>query len=287
MTSTAARLLAGSFRSFAHSRATLALNRASSSSRIGTPLVRGAHFARSAMASFGPEPPPAKKAKENSWDKNGDTFNKVASSAAAERNRQPIADVVVPLLAHLDCGLVVELACGTGQHVAHVAPLLPNLTWLPTDLTDESFGSVTHHTRGLENVLEPGVLDASDASWPDRFAGSWEPPVAVLVVNMTHISPWEATVGTVLGAAKLLEDTVDGLLMIYGPFKVKGEHTSEGNATFDQSLRERDPAWGYRDVEAVESLGAAHGFVTEKVHEMPANNLMLIMRRRAKIEPAE
>mmetsp|Transcript_7968 Transcript_7968/g.32267 ORF Transcript_7968/g.32267 Transcript_7968/m.32267 type:complete len:288 (-) Transcript_7968:51-914(-) len=287
MTSTAARLLAGSFRSFAHSRATLALNRASSSSRIGTPLVRGAHFAQSAMASFGPEPPPAKKAKENSWDKNGDTFNKVASSAAAERNRQPIADVVVPLLAHLDCGLVVELACGTGQHVAHVAPSLPNLTWLPTDLTDESFGSVTHHTRGLENVLEPGVLDASDASWPDRFAGSWEPPVAVLVVNMTHISPWEATVGTVLGAAKLLEDTVDGLLMIYGPFKVKGEHTSEGNATFDQSLRERDPAWGYRDVEAVESLGAAHGFVTEKVHEMPANNLMLIMRRRAKIEPAE
>ena len=287
MTSTAARLLAGSFRSFAHSRATLALNRASSSSRIGTPLVRGAHFAQSAMASFGPEPPPAKKAKENSWDKNGDTFNKVASSAAAERNRQPIADVVVPLLAHLDCGLVVELACGTGQHVAHVAPSLPNLTWLPTDLTDESFGSVAHHTRGLENVLEPGVLDASDASWPDRFAGSWEPPVAVLVVNMTHISPWEATVGTVLGAAKLLEDTVDGLLMIYGPFKVKGEHTSEGNATFDQSLRERDPAWGYRDVEAVESLGAAHGVVTEKVHEMPANNLMLIMRRRAKIEPAE
>ena len=285
MTSTAARLLAGSFRSFAHSRATIALNRASSS-RIG-PHVRGAQFARSAMASFGPEPPPAKKAKENSWDKNGDTFNKVASSAAAERNRQPIADVVVPLLAHLDCGLVVELACGTGQHVAHVAPLLPNLTWLPTDLTDESFGSVTHHTRGLENVLEPGVLDASDANWPDRFAGSWEPPAAVLVVNLTHISPWEATVGAVVGSAKLLEDTINGLLMIYGPFKRGGKHTSEGNATFDESLRERDPAWGYRDVEAVDALGQTHGFVMEKVHEMPANNFMLIMRRRAKIEPAE
>lgn len=239
------------------------------------------------MASFGPEPPPAKKAKENSWDKNGDTFNKVASSAAAERNRQPIADVVVPLLAHLDCGLVVELACGTGQHVAHVAPLLPNLTWLPTDLTDESFGSVTHHTRGLENVLEPGVLDASDANWPDRFAGSWEPPAAVLAVNLTHISPWDATVGAVVGSAKLLEDTINGLLMIYGPFKRGGKHTSEGNATFDASLRERNPAWGYRDVEAVDALGQTHGFVMEKVHEMPANNFMLIMRRRAKIEPAE
>ena len=71
-------------------------------------------------------------------------------------------------------------------------------------------------------MLEPGVLDASDASWPDRFAGSWEPPAAVLVVNLTHISPWEATVGAVVGSAKLLEDTINGLLMIYGPFKRGG-----------------------------------------------------------------
>ena len=136
-------------------------------------------------------------------------------------------------------------------------------------------------------MLEPGVLDASDANWPDRFAGSWEPPAAVLVVNLTHISPWEATVGAVVGSAKLLEDTINGLLMIYGPFKRGGKHTSEGNATFDASLRERNPAWGYRDVEAVDALGQTHGFVMEKVHEMPANNFMLIMRRRAKIEPAE
>mmetsp|Transcript_8963 Transcript_8963/g.39458 ORF Transcript_8963/g.39458 Transcript_8963/m.39458 type:complete len:320 (+) Transcript_8963:67-1026(+) len=122
MTSTAARFLAGSFRSFTPSRATFALNRASS--RIGA-HIRGAQF--SAMASFGPEPPPAKKAKENSWDKNGDTFDKVASSAAAERNRQPIADVVVPLLAHLDCGLVVELACGTGRFLTFARDNYPKM----------------------------------------------------------------------------------------------------------------------------------------------------------------
>ena len=104
------------------------------------------------MASHGPEPPPAKKAKENSWDKNGDTFNKVASSAAAERNRQPIADVVVPTLKGENGGLLVELACGTGQHAAHIAPLLPALTWLPTDLTDESFDSIRHHCSDVENV---------------------------------------------------------------------------------------------------------------------------------------
>lgn len=238
------------------------------------------------MASHGPEPPPAKKAKENSWDKNGDTFNKVASSAAAERNRQPIADVVVPMLKGENGGLLVELACGTGQHAAHIAPLLPALTWLPTDLTDESFDSIRHHCSDVENVLEPAVLDASDASWPDGFAGSWEIPVGVLVINMTHISPWSATVGTIVGASKVLEGSC-GVLMIYGPFKRNGEHTSEGNATFDETLRGRNKEWGYRDIGEVESLGEVHGFVMEKVLEMPANNFMLIMRRRAKIEPVD
>ena len=135
-------------------------------------------------------------------------------------------------------------------------------------------------------MLEPAVLDASDASWPDGFAGSWEIPVGVLVVNMTHISPWSATVGTIVGASKLLEGSC-GVLMIYGPFKRNGEHTSEGNATFDETLRGRNKEWGYRDIGEVESLGEVHGFVMEEVLEMPANNFMLIMRRRAKIEPVD
>ena len=284
MASTVARLLThGPARHFSLSRVHLGLNR-----RVST-IARAHHSCDTrrsiaTMASHGPEPPPAKKAKENSWDKNGDTFNKVASSAAAERNRQPIADVVVPMLKGENGGLLVELACGTGQHAAHIAPLLPALTWLPTDLTDESFDSIRHHCSDVENVLEPAVLDASDASWPDGFAGSWEIPVGVLVVNMTHISPWSATVGTIVGASKLLEGSC-GVLMIYGPFKRNGEHTSEGNATFDETLRGRNKEWGYRDIGEVESLGEVHGFVMEKVLEMPANNFMLIMRRRAKIEP--
>ena len=163
---------------------------------------------------------------------------------------------------------------------------MPALTWLPTDLTDESFDSIRHHCSDVENVLEPAVLDASDASWPDGFAGSWEIPVGVLVVNMTHISPWSATVGTIVGASRLLEGSC-GVLMIYGPFKRNGEHTSEGNATFDETLRGRNKEWGYRDIGEVESLGEVHGFVMEKVLEMPANNFMLIMRRRAKIEPVD
>jgi hypothetical protein len=54
---------------------------------------------------------------------------------------------------------------------------------------------------------------------------------------MTHISPYAATQGLMKGAGAVLSP--GGLLFVYGPFKRGGEFTSEGNATFDASLR-----WG-------------------------------------------
>ncbi|MGQ3030791.1 MAG: DUF938 domain-containing protein, partial [Ferrovibrionaceae bacterium] len=48
---------------------------------------------------------------------------------------------------------------------------------------------------------------------------------------------------------------------------------------FDRSLRDRDPAWGVRDIEAVSGLAAAD-FTGPEITEMPANNLSLVFRRR-------
>ena len=48
------------------------------------------------------------------------------------------------------------------------------------------------------------------------------------------------------GAGKVLKP--GGLLMVYGPFKKDGECTTASNAEFDQTLRSRNPAWGYRRV---------------------------------------
>jgi hypothetical protein len=68
---------------------------------------------------------------------------------------------------------------------------------------------------------------------------------------------------------------------LYGPYKRDGLHTAPSNDAFDRSLRERNPAWGVRDLEAVAALAAANGFATPEIVAMPANNFSLIFRRVA------
>ena len=54
-----------------------------------------------------------------------------AFSPAADRNKQAILDVLLRLLP--DQGSALEIASGTGQHVAWFAAHLPHWTWQPTD----------------------------------------------------------------------------------------------------------------------------------------------------------
>ena len=56
------------------------------------------------------------------------------------------------------------------------------------------------------------------------------------------------------GAARVLP--AGGVLYLYGPFRRGGAHTAPSNASFDEGLRARDPAWGVRDVDDVTREGA-------------------------------
>ena len=105
-------------------------------------------------------------------------------------------------------------------------PLLPALTFQPTDLDDSAFDAVAHHTANLTNVRPPVVLDATREWDPAALALADDASVAaVLAVNLTHISPWAATQGLARGAGKLLRP--GGWLLVYGPFKRDGAHTPE------------------------------------------------------------
>ena len=93
---------------------------------------------------------------------------------------------------------------------------------------------------------------------------------------MIHIAPWEAAVGLIRGAARILAP--GGMLYLYGPYRRGERHTALSNEQFDHDLRRRNPLWGVRDVEAVAALAADEGFAEPLAEEMPANNLSLIFR---------
>ena len=192
---------------------------------------------------------------------------------AAGRNRGPILQVLRPLLD--GSRTVLEVASGTGEHVAHFAAALPGTSFQPSDPDPAARASIDAWAAqaGAANIRPALALDAAAAEWPAVSAGM------VLCINMVHISPWAATTGLMRGAARVLPP--GGLLALYGPFRQGMRHTAPSNAEFDRCLRERDPAWGVRDLEAVAAEAAAAGFADPAVHAMPANNLCLVFERRA------
>lgn len=190
---------------------------------------------------------------------------------AAARNRQPILDVLQPRLPAE--GLVLEIASGTGEHVVHYAAARPRLVFQPSDPDAGARASIDDWVRtlGLGNVKPALEIDVTRETWPVERAD------AVLCCNMIHIAPWEAAIGLVTGAARLLPS--GGLLFLYGPYRRDGRHTAPSNEAFDGDLRRRNPAWGVRDLEAVTELADLHGFAAPEIVEMPANNLSLFFKR--------
>ena len=188
---------------------------------------------------------------------------------ATLRNRDAILAALRGLLPSR--GLVLEVGSGSGEHVAHFAPALPNIVWQPSDPDRDAIASITEWTRGLANVRPPLALDAAAPGWPIDRAD------AILCINMIHIAPWSACEGLMAGAARRLAPGAP--LVLYGPFRRAGVPTAPSNEAFDAALRSRDPAWGLRDLEAVGEVAGGEGLAFDRVLEMPANNVMVVWRR--------
>ncbi|MEP9361098.1 DUF938 domain-containing protein [Sphingomonas sp. KR3-1] len=186
---------------------------------------------------------------------------------ATERNRDPIAAVLAEILPL--AGLVLEIASGTGEHVAAFAARFPALDWQPSDPDAESLASIAAWSDGIANVRAPLAIDAARGDFPVADA--------VLCINMVHISPWEATLGLLAGAGRAL--SAGGPLILYGPYRRHGVETAPSNEQFELWLKDKDARFGLRFVEEVTDAAAPHGLTLERLVEMPANNLVLVYRR--------
>lgn len=190
---------------------------------------------------------------------------------APERNKAPILEVLERVLPA--SGTLLELASGTGQHAEHFARHLRHLRYLPSDPDPENLASIRAwvSAAGLPNLLAPRALDVTSADWEVGQVA------AVFNANMLHITPWACAVALFAGLSRHLADP--GVVVLYGPYRIGGAHTAPSNESFDASLRERNPEWGVRDLEAVVTLAENAGLRFEARVEMPANNQSLIFVR--------
>lgn len=191
---------------------------------------------------------------------------------ATLRNRDPILERLRACLP--PSGLVLEVASGSGEHAVHFAAGLPGIVWQPSDPDPVACRSIAawRLSEGTANLLAPITLDAAS---PDSW--SIESADALVCINMVHISPWAATLGLFQGAARLL--TSGAPLVLYGPYRRTGHMLEPSNAAFDEDLKRRDPRWGLRLLEDALGAAADAGFTEDVVHEMPANNLVIVLRR--------
>ncbi|TDK43860.1 DUF938 domain-containing protein [Antarcticimicrobium luteum] len=194
---------------------------------------------------------------------------------SAERNLAPICD----LLAHVapTSGKALEIASGTGQHVAAFAARFPDLHWQPSEPDAARRASIDAYAAesGCPNIAPALALDAARPGWGAELSGQ----NLITLCNLLHLIPMERVEVLIAEAARALAP--GGRLVIYGPFMRAGELTSEGDAAFHASLTAQDPRIGYKDDFDVIDLMQEAGLELAEVVEMPANNLALIAQKPA------
>lgn len=198
------------------------------------------------------------------------------SSPSAERNKQYILEILkkeVPENFHK----ALEISSGTGQHIVLFANHFKNIQWQPTEVDKASLNSINQYItkENLKNVLPPVHQDVRDIPW--RCVENQGSLDLIININMIHISEPACSEELFKGAGHALRS--GGFLITYGPYMFSGKITPHSNVQFNQSLMNKNPLWGLRDIDWLKELGTKNGIVLINKHAMPANNFTLIWKK--------
>lgn len=192
---------------------------------------------------------------------------------AAARNAEPLCEF---LIRHAPPqGRALEIASGTGQHVARFAAALPGLDWQPTEIDPIRRASIDAYVAeaGLANLHPALALDAAQPGW----SASHPNTDLIVVVNLLHLIADAAAQTLISEASQAL--SLQGQILLYGPFRRAGRLTSKGDLQFDTDLRAADPAIGYKDDRQIMEWLHNAGLSDVTATNMPANNLAFMARR--------
>ena len=210
-----------------------------------------------------------------------DYFNALPSdhrrrvAPAVARNRDPILRVLQPRLPLP--GTVLEVASGTGEHGAYFCAQFPELEWQPTDIDPLNLSSIQawKDATKLENLRGPIHLDLLACS--DNLPALRAPFDAGFCANLIHIAPWQVCENLMVLMGRMLKPQAP--LILYGPYRINGQHTAPSNEQFEQWLRGLDPTYGVRDLEAVVRTASAQDLQLQEKVPMPANNFCLVFKK--------
>lgn len=190
---------------------------------------------------------------------------------ASDRNQTPIFEILKNLISEGDRN-IFEIGSGTAQHAIFMAPKLPHLTWITSDITQQHKAIKERlEAAKIPNIRGPFQYEVGKDDFP-RI-----PFDLVYTANTFHIMSWKNCKTLMKNLGNRLRE--GSQVVIYGPFNYEGKFTSESNAHFDQMLKEKNPDSGIRAFEDVKNNMEKNGFTLYKDFEMPANNRTLVFTR--------
>ncbi len=190
---------------------------------------------------------------------------------AATRNAAALCALLVEMAP--SSGHALEIASGTGQHVAEFAKTLPDVTWQPTEVDPERRASIDAYAADYPNVAPAAELDASAPGWHKQFGGQ----DLIVLINLLHLVSWPEVEVFLHEAALALGP--GGRLILYGPFMRNGALTSSGDERFHAALASQDPDIGYKNDTEIKARLHHHGLQVHHIVDMPANNLAFVAER--------
>ncbi len=196
---------------------------------------------------------------------------------ATQRNRHCIGDVLSRIIK--TNGLILEIASGSGEHGVVFQKRFPRIIWQTSDpelVHRESISSWINYEDLNTKMPQPIFLDVEKIPWkiPLNLINSLQ---GIICINMIHVAQWPSTIALFKEAGKLLNK--EKFLMLYGPFKIGKQHTSQSNYFFDKSLKMQNSLWGIRNLEEVSAEAKKNDFFLEDIISMPANNFSIIYRK--------
>lgn len=192
-------------------------------------------------------------------------------SPSAARNKEIIAEAFTRLVPQAE--RVLEIGSGTGEHAEAILSRRPALAWQCSDPDPGSRASASARMAPLGQAAALDLDTRTEGWWADIGSA----PDTIVAINVIHITSIVGFENLFRGAAALLPS--HGALFLYGPVRRRGV-TEPSNETFHQSLRQRDPQWGVRDLDdTLQPLAARFAMTLEHVERVPANNHVILFRQ--------